>query len=131
MRHQGRGHGRRRQTGGRKRKRTGFLQPCFLLQLHNQDRHGYDLLHGLQEFIADADDYDPSIIYRIMRDMETNGLVSSYEGTVSRGPKRRMYNLTEQGRNQLSSWITDLQKTRDEIDHLLTVYQKQMSAEKP
>ena len=131
MRHKNKGRYRQRQGVGRKkRNRTGFLQPCFLLQLYTQDRHGYDLLHGLQKFIADADGYDPSIIYRIMRDMEANGLVSSYEGTVSRGPKRRMYSLTDKGKKQLNSWITELAKTRDEINHLLTIYHHQTSEAK-
>ncbi len=124
MRHQGKRHGQRRRAAT-KRRITGFLQPVLLLQLYGQDRHGYDLLQGLQEFISDAETYDPSIIYRIMREMEANGWVSSYEGTVSRGPRRRMYSLTLEGKEQLARWIVDLQKTKDEINNLLTVYRQQ------
>ncbi len=124
MRHQGKRHGQRRKAAP-KRRITGFLQPIFLLQLYSQDRHGYDLLQGLEEFISDAETYDPSIIYRIMREMESNGWVNSYEGTVSRGPRRRMYSLTLEGKEQLSRWMIDLQKTKDEIDNLLTVFRQQ------
>lgn len=124
MRHQGKRHGQRRRAVP-KRRITGFLQPIFLLQLYSQDRHGYDLLQGLEEFISDAETYDPSIIYRIMREMESNGWVNSYEGTVSRGPRRRMYSLTLEGKEQLSRWMIDLQKTKDEIDNLLTVFRQQ------
>ena len=126
MRHQGKERGQKRR-GATKRRITGFLQPIFLLQLYNQDRHGYDLLRGLQEFVSDADTYDPSIIYRIMRDMEGNGWVKSYEGTVSRGPRRRMYNLTLKGKKQLAHWMSDLQKTKDEINTLLKAYKQQTS----
>jgi len=124
MKHQGkrRGQGRRAVT---KRKITGFLQPIFLLRLYGQDRHGYDLLQGLQEFVSDAESYDPSIIYRIMREMEGNGWVTSYDGTVSRGPRRRMYSLTGEGKKQLAQWMNDLQRTKDEINHLLTAYRQQ------
>jgi len=125
MRHQGR-RNRQKQKKTRKSRMTGFLQPCFLLQLHSADSHGYDLLQGLQDFMTGAEDYDPSIIYRIMRDMERNGWVTSYEGAVSRGPKRRMYSLTEEGERQLVSWVDDLKKTRDEIDNLLNLYNKQV-----
>ena len=130
MRHQGKRSGRRQGAAG-KRRMTGFMQPCFLLQLYGQDRHGYDLLQGLQEFMADADALDPSIIYRIMREMEENGLVESYEGTVSRGPRRRMYSLTVEGKKQLSRWIDDLKQTRDEINHLLAVFKKQVTNYQP
>lgn len=123
MRHQGKRRGQRRRAVP-KRKITGFLQPIFLLQLYNQDRHGYDLLQGLQEFVSDADTYDPSIIYRIMREMEGNGWVESYEGTISRGPRRRMYNLTLEGKTQLAHWMDDLQTTKDEITNLLTAYRQ-------
>jgi len=41
MRHQGKGRGQNRRRAT-KRRITGFLQPIFLLQLYNQDRHGYD-----------------------------------------------------------------------------------------
>ncbi len=126
MRHQGKRNGRRRGTT-KKRRMTGFLQPCLLLQLYDQDRHGYDLLQGLQEFMAGADEYDPSIIYRIMREMEENGFVESYEGTVSRGPRRRMYSLTLEGKKQFSRWIEDLKRSRDEIDHLLAIFKKQVA----
>ncbi len=69
--------------------------------------------------MADAKDYDPSRIYRILRDMETQGFVVSYDGEASRGPKRRMYRLTPDGRKQLALWIEDLVRSRDEIDRLL------------
>ena len=124
MRRQGKRH-RQRQKTVPKRRITGFLQPIFLLQLYGQDRHGYDLLQGLQEFVSDADTYDPSIIYRIMREMEGSGWVESYEGTVSRGPRRRMYHLTLEGKRQLARWMEDLQKTKDEINNLLAVYRQQ------
>lgn len=130
MRHQGKRNGRRR-GAIKKRRMTGFLHPCLLLQLYDQDRHGYDLLQGLQEFMAGADEYDPSIIYRIMREMEENGLVESYEGTVSRGPRRRMYSLTLEGKKQLSRWIEDLKKTRDEINHLLSIFKKRVTNYQP
>ncbi len=124
MRHQGKRHGQKRRAAT-KRKITGFLQPIFLLQLYVQDRHGYDLLQGLQEFVSDAASYDPSIIYRIMREMEGNGWVESYEGTVSRGPRRRMYSLTIEGKQQLAQWMDDLQRTKNEINTLLKAYRQQ------
>jgi PadR family transcriptional regulator len=119
MRQKGRGHGGGR--GKARRRVSGLLQPCLLIQLCNDDRHGYDLLQGLHEFLQDAD-HDPSIIYRMMRDMEENALVQSYEGTESRGPRRRMYTITSLGRQQLGEWIRELSQTKGEIENLLSNY---------
>lgn len=119
----GQGHKNRRLQ---KQRPKGFLQPCLLMQLCTQDRHGYELLQGLQGFIADAQTYDPSIIYRIMRGMEQSGWVVSYEGSVSHGPRRRIYRLTQSGKKQLAHWIEDIKQSRAEIDHLLAMYERQM-----
>lgn len=127
MRRQEKRYGRG-QGGSAKKRRTGFLQPCFLLQLCSQDRHGYELLQGLQEFMVDSEGLDPSIVYRIMRDMQEKGFVDSYEGAVSRGPRRRMYTLTPKGKIQLSRWVEELKKTRDEINRLVAAYRKQVMA---
>ena len=123
----GRGRGRNTERGGKKRRMLGFLQPCLLLQLTNDDRHGYDLLQGLDEFMEDGRDYDPSIIYRLLKEMESKGLVRSYEGEESRGPRRKMYHLTTEGRDQLTHWVEDLKRSRNEIDLLLAAYELQNS----
>ena len=122
-------HGRRQQKGrgrghGKRRRIMGFLQACILVQLSQGDRHGYDLLLGLQQFLHDASEYDPSIIYRILRDMEENGFVQTYESDVSLGPRRKMYRLLPEGKKQLAQWIDDLQRTKKEIETLLREYRE-------
>lgn len=119
----GRGQGRRKGMGN-KRRMLGFLQPCILIQLCEADKHGYDLLQGLEKYMHDGADYDPSMIYRLMREMETNGYVDSYEGEVSRGPRRKMYRLTADGEAQLKSWVDDLERSKQEIEMLLSAYKK-------
>lgn len=105
----------------------GFLQPCILMQLSSEDRHGYDLFLGLGEFLSDAEQYDPSILYRLLREMEDSDVIESYEGEISRGPKRKMYRITKAGDNALRDWIDDLQRTREEIDSLLNMYKEQIA----
>jgi PadR family transcriptional regulator PadR len=125
------GQGKRQGRGaGKRRRMMGFLQPCILVQLSIQDYHGYDLLKGLQDFVDDAENHDPSIVYRLMRDMEDNGYVRSYEGEVSYGPQRKMYSITEDGKAMMKRWVKDLQRTRGEIDKLLQHYAKNENAEK-
>ncbi len=121
MRQQGKGRGRGR---GRRRRMMGFLQPCILVQLYRLDRHGYELLKGLEAFIDNAEEYDPSVLYRLMRDMEENNYVRSYEGTESRGPKRKMYSITTEGKKILEHWVEDLQRTGKEIDNLVDIYKE-------
>lgn len=122
----GKGRGERGRGGRGKNKRMmGFLQPCILMQLIIEDRHGYDLLMGLNDFIDDVQQYDPSIIYRLLRDLEANNHVVSYEGDISLGPKRKIYSITAAGKNLLQTWMKDLRRSRTEIDRLLDIYEEQ------
>jgi DNA-binding PadR family transcriptional regulator len=102
----------------------GFVQPCLLVMLHRNDAHGYNLLSGLGEFGLNPEAYDPSIIYRALREMEEMGWIASYEGEESQGPQRRVYRLTEEGERHLSIWIDDLRRAKREIELLLDAYEK-------
>ena len=115
---------RQRRGAGKRRRMIGFMQPCILVQLYQEDRHGYDLLKGLHDFVDDGSEYDPSIIYRLMKDMEASGYVTSYEGKVSQGPKRKMYSITQKGKANLNGWMADLQRTKNEIERLMDHFEK-------
>ncbi len=121
---------RRQRRHGRRRRRTmGFLQPCMLLLLHRGDAHGYNLLNGLDEFGLDPTAHDPSLIYRVLREMEAAGWMDSYQGEKSRGPQRRVYRLTEQGRQHLKIWIEDLRRTKREIELLIEAFERDVAVE--
>ncbi|MEW6717475.1 MAG: helix-turn-helix transcriptional regulator [Chloroflexota bacterium] len=117
----GRGGGRGR---GRRRRVMSFLQPCLLVMLHRGEAHGYNLLSGLDEFGFQPGQNDPSLLYRALREMEEIGLVASQWDSDSMGPQRRVYQITPKGEEFLQGWITDLQRTRQEIDALIAAYEK-------
>lgn len=116
----GRGRGR-----GRRQRVMSFLQPCLLLMLTRGKAHGYSLLDGIDEFGFDRERFDASLIYRALRDMEDFGWVISQWDDESQGPRRRVYKILPDGERRLSDWISDLQRTRDEIDALLSTYKKE------
>jgi poly-beta-hydroxybutyrate-responsive repressor len=99
-----------------------FLQPCLLLLLRRGQAHGYSLLNDLAEFGFRPGQKDPSLVYRALRDMEEEGLVSSEWDPDSLGPQRRVYRITRDGEQHLHAWIGDLRHTQQEIDHLVAAY---------
>ncbi len=116
----GRGRGR-----GRGRRAVRMLEPALLLLLHHGPAHGYTLLEQLDEFgLAHV---DPSAIYRMLRDMEAKGWVTSvWDEEQSQGPPRRVYRITAQGDEVLVLWAKDLEESRKRIDYLLGVYRRHM-----
>jgi DNA-binding PadR family transcriptional regulator len=101
----------------------------MLLLLHRGDAHGYNLLNGLDEFGLDPTAHDPSLIYRALREMESSGWVDSYQGEKSRGPRRRVYQITELGRQHLEIWIEDLRRTKREIELLIEAFERDVAVE--
>jgi len=120
-----RGRGRDGSRGrGRRRRVMSFLQPCLLMMLHRGEAHGYNLLNGLDEFGFQPGQKDPSLLYRALREMEEIGLVTSEWDSNSLGPQRRVYQITPAGEEFLKDWISDLRRTRLEIEALIAAYEK-------
>jgi len=83
------------------------------------------LLEGLGEFGLDA--MDPSAVYRILRDMEDRGWVtSSWDDEETLGPPRRVYRITDTGDEVLKSGMQDLDETREMLDRLVHQYRAHM-----
>ena len=112
------GIGKRR----RKRQIMGFLRPALLFLLAQENDHGYSLLDGLKEFEFNSDQIDPSLVYRILRNMEESSWVSSHLGEESLGPQRRVYQISPAGKTHLAELIAGLRHRRTEIDNLLKAY---------
>ena len=73
-----------------------WLQPFLLLALEQWQSHGYELIRRMTAFGFEA--LDRGSVYRILRQLEKDGLVSSGWDTSKEGPARRLYSLTDAGR---------------------------------
>jgi DNA-binding PadR family transcriptional regulator len=65
---------------------------------------------------------DPAAIYKSLRQMEEEGLVSSSWETSPRGPARRVYALTDDGRDMLDGWARTLARNREILGDYLDRY---------
>jgi len=110
---------------GRKRQGVGYLRPALLFLLLRNDAHGYALFDGLTEFGFKTDNMDPSMVYRILKDMESFGWIDSSLGEESLGPQRRIYQILPDGESCLVELIGGLKQRRDEIDSLISSYEKE------
>lgn len=101
----------------------GFIQPRLLLLLAQQATHGYDLMDALRATEGLENLADPGLLYRTLRQFEEEGWVTSTWETPTRGPARRVYQLTPAGREYLDWWSADIRKTRDQLDRFLAEYE--------
>lgn len=94
-----------------------FLRPCLLLLLGEQSAHGYELLERLKVFGFSR---DPGGLYRVLRSLESEGLVRSRWEPSEAGPDRCAYRLTRTGREWLRAWAETLGETRRVLDLYLS-----------
>jgi DNA-binding PadR family transcriptional regulator len=62
-------------------------------------------------------------LYRVLRALEEDGLVTSRWESGEPGPAKRTYELTEEGRRLLDEWAGALRRSRSHIDHFLKRYE--------
>lgn len=73
---------------------------AILLALADGPRHGYGLMRELQEDGEDQLLLGPATLYRILKQLQDEGMITSAEGPgeESDGPPRRYYQLSGFGR---------------------------------
>ncbi len=111
-------NGKRSETTGQPRN---WLQPFLLLSLQQWHSHGYELMQRLAVFGFES--IDPGSVYRTLRQLERDGLVSSdWDTTGSNGPARRVYSLTDSGERYLQTWASALRGYQSMLDSFFKSY---------
>ena len=100
-----------------------FSEPALLLLLRDRPAHGYELIDSLGE-LAPGMRVDMGNLYRSLRAMESEGLVTSEWDADAAGPAKRRYELTPAGGRLLDEWADALRQARDRIDGFLRRYEK-------
>lgn len=109
--------------------RLPLIQPCLLLLLHEKPAHGYELIEKLMEFGFDHC-LDATTVYRNLRRMEEEGLVTSQWNTQGPGPARRLYQLTPEGEDLLHSWASTIRRRKETLEKFLDRYNRHFAPER-
>jgi poly-beta-hydroxybutyrate-responsive repressor len=105
-------------------KRERYIQPSILLGLLMKPSYGYEIIQDIQRFGFIEGQAPPGMIYRHLRQMEKDGLVSSKWETEGAGPAKRMYEITEEGREVLTLWVGYLENQKEKLGHFIGIYQQ-------
>ena len=101
-----------------------FVRPFVLLLLAEGPSHGYELAGSLKEFSPEGLNVEPSILYRMLRQMEEEGLATSSLDDSGSGPARKVYELTSEGREALDLWASSLEGTARMLDSFRERYER-------
>jgi DNA-binding PadR family transcriptional regulator len=93
--------------------------------LAQKPAHGYELMEVIN--LEDEPGTDAGSLYRNLRSMEEEGLVTSSWDTSGGGAARRIYQITDQGLDHLHTWIVHIRRTRQWLDGFLAEYEAHFS----
>ncbi len=91
-----------------------YLTAWLLVVLKGRDLHGYEITKILRErFHVEC---DAGTVYRVLRQLESEGCILSQWLTQEHGPVKRVYTLTDVGLRLLSQWYTALTQYRATLE---------------
>ncbi|MFB9768810.1 PadR family transcriptional regulator [Lactiplantibacillus modestisalitolerans] len=91
-----------------------LLDGCVLALLQTEDFYGYALTQRLQASIAISE----STLYPVLRRLKKNGWVTTYDQAYQ-GRNRRYYQITDNGRTQLTAIQGEWETYNHAINQLL------------
>lgn len=106
---------------------NNWLVPAVLLLVRDVSSYGYDLMKALTRFGFAM--MNPGPLYRMLRQMEKDGLVRSSWDTSGQGPARRIYSITEAGEAYLKLWAGTLGQYRRMMDQMFRLYTRRLDDE--
>ncbi|HZR43894.1 MAG TPA: helix-turn-helix transcriptional regulator [Ktedonobacteraceae bacterium] len=102
--------------------------PVILLMLRQWNSYGYELMEKLAAFGLQA--MNPGTFYRMLRQMEKDGMVSSTWDTSAPGPARRVYSITQAGETYLKFWVESLDQHQKMMNLFFKLYTSPMAHSK-
>ncbi|WP_404330972.1 poly-beta-hydroxybutyrate-responsive repressor [Mesobacillus maritimus] len=97
-----------------------FVLPFILLLLSRVSLHGYELSQKLQAFGFKS--IDQGNLYRLLRKLEADELVSSEWDTSGNGPAKRKYSITKAGITYLKGYANQLETYQAMLDQFFSMY---------
>jgi PadR family transcriptional regulator, regulatory protein PadR len=101
-----------------------FVEPSLLLLLRERPMHGYELIERLPELAGEDARIDVGNLYRVLRALEEEGIVTSEWNADLPGPAKRTYELTSTGRRLLDRWADALRDAQGGIQSFLDRYEE-------
>jgi transcriptional regulator len=96
----------------------GHLDLLLLAVLQAQPAHGYAIIEALRRRSGGAFDLPEGTVYPALHRLERAGLLASRWSSVT-GRRRRVYDLTEQGRTVLREYQQEWRRFSEGVDAIV------------
>jgi len=106
-----------------------FCEPIVLFTLAKLGTaHGYQIAAEAEPYTVTHAGLDGAAIYRTLRRLEATDCVTSAWDTAGGGPARRLYTLTDRGREHLAEWGEVMERIATSVESLARESRKLLKA---
>lgn len=95
-----------------------FLEPCILLTILKEPRHGYAIMQELKDSCL-CEKVDTGNFYRILSRLKKEKII-----VARKDGRKSVYTITEKGEIFLTGWIDTLEKNKKVLSQFLKSYKE-------
>lgn len=95
----------------------GILEGCILRVISTRETYGYEISERLKE--SGFSEISEGTIYPLLMRLEKSGLIAATFKDSPFGPKRKYFNVTEKGKEEIQSFIINWQELEKAVNTLL------------
>ncbi len=97
----------------------GNIEVVILNSLYQNDRYGYEIAKEIKEKTENAYEIKQPTLYAYLKRLESGGLIASYWGEESSGGRRRYYKLTDEGKAQCETFLSEWKYHKNVMESLV------------
>ncbi len=101
-----------------------FIEPRLLYLIRNNPSYGYQLMDDIGKLPFPCPTPDSAAVYRMLRELEKEGLVRSAWEHGEVGPSKRVYTLTPQGEARLEVWVEAIKERVRMLNQFIALCEK-------
>lgn len=100
-----------------------YVQASLLMALRDKPSYGYELIQKIVDygFMREA---PPGMIYRHLRQMDEDEMVTSKWDSEGDGPAKRVYAITPEGLEVLEAWIPHMRRRMEALAAFIQLYEE-------
>lgn len=102
-----------------------WIQFLILRVVCEKSLHGYGIIKKIEELSEGRHVIKTGTMYTTLRRMEEEGLVESSWEESDSGPDKRMYCITDDGREHLKGWLEMIKERKKMMEKMTEFYEKE------
>lgn len=107
-----------------------WLQFLILRVVCEEPMHGYETIKKIEKLSEGRHKVKSGTMYTTLRRMEKKKLLKSGWEKNESGPDKRIYSITEEGREHLKSWLEMIRERKKMMEKMTRFYEKEFGNEK-